>query len=121
MKRYGHADDSFFAYPIYRDYPKSLFYLPSAEIYHYESKSGRILKKQRFNQVIYHRYIFWKTYHFAMRKFYRRNIGFLGIQIIKNHNKRELIKNFVQSHYTILKYGKKIQKNPEIISDFIYK
>lgn len=39
MKRYGHADDTFFAYPIYRDYPKSLFYVPSAEIYHYESAS----------------------------------------------------------------------------------
>ena len=120
MKRYGHADDTFFAYPIYRDYPKSLFYVPSAEIYHYESASWRILKKQRFNQVIYHRYIFWKTYKFAMWKFYWWNIWFLAIQLFKNKNKRELCKNFVHTHHMIIKHHKKIEKNPEIINQFIY-
>lgn len=120
MKRYGHADDTFFAYPIYLDHPESLFYLPSAKIYHYESKSWRILKKQWFNQVIYHRYLFRKTYHFAMRKFYRRNIWFLAIQLMKNKNKRELIKNFFKSHYTIIKYGKKILKDPNLVNTFIY-
>ncbi len=39
MKRYGHADDTFFSYQISNNHPNSLFYLPDAKLYHYESKT----------------------------------------------------------------------------------
>ena len=121
MKRYGHADDSFFSYQIYHDYPNSLFYVPKAEIYHYESSAWRILKIQRFNQVIYHRFIFRKKYNFPMRKYYWWNIWFMIRQLNKNGNKLEILKNFFKTHYIILKKWKEIRNNPLLVNDFIYK
>lgn len=120
MKRYGHADDTFFTYQISYDHPKSLFYIPTAKLYHYESKAGRILKSQKFNQILYHRFVFWKKYHFSMITFCRRSIWFLIRNILKSWNKRQIIKDFFRTQKNIWKYSQKIQKNPEYVNTFIY-
>lgn len=120
MERHAHAEDTFFSYQIYKDHPKSLFYVPNAQIYHYESPAGRILKSQRLNQTLYNRYIFRKKYKLPMRKYYRWIIGFLWRTLLKRVNRREIIKNFLRTEINIIKNSKKIQKNPEIVNTFIY-
>lgn len=120
MKRYGHADDTFFTYQISYDHPKSLFYIPTAKLYHYESQSGRILKTQKFNQILYHRFIFWKKYNFCMITFYRWSLGFLFWNLLKNRNRRQMIRNFFKTYRNIHRYSKKIQKNPRYVNTFIY-
>lgn len=120
MKRYWHCDDTFFAYQIYNDYPSSLFYIPWPEVYHYESPAWRILKIQWFKQVLYHRYIFWKTYKFSMWQYYWWCFWFLGIQCMKSDNKCNIIKTYFKTMKIIRKKWKTFVKNPNAVNEFIY-
>jgi len=120
MRRYWHADDTFFTYQISKDNPNSLYYIPSAKLYHFESPAWRILKTQKFNQVLYHRYIFWKKYSFSMLTYYWWSFGFLIWTLLKSDNKFQVIKEYFKTLRIIWKYWKEFQANPIKVNDFIY-
>lgn len=116
IKWSGHAEETFFQYQIYKDYPNSLFYLPTAEVYHYEVPT---YKWPRFQQVFFHRYVFWKKYNFAMRKYYWRTFGYFMLQFIKSKNKSELLKLYIKTMKQIRLHKKEIIEDPNIIRELI--
>lgn len=121
IKRSGYLEETFFAYQIYIDYPGSLFYIPTAEIYHYEAPSWRILKLQWFEWVLYHRYIFTKMFNIKIRKYCWRCLWFLVLQLVKSSNKRELLLDFFKTIKKIKKNKKLIINNPSIVNEFMNK
>lgn len=112
-----HAEDTFFSYQIYKDFPNSLFYLPSAELYHYEVPT---YKWPRFQQIFFHRYVFWKKYNFAMWKYYWRTFWYFMLQFIKNDNKMELLKLYLKTMKQIRRNKDEIINDPKIIADLIW-
>lgn len=121
IKRSGYLEETFFAYQIYIDYPDSLFYIPTAEIYHYEAPSWRILKLQWFEWVLYHRYIFTKMFNIKIWKYCWRCLWFLVLQIIKSSNKKELLLDFFKTIKKIKKNKKLIISTPSIVNEFMNK
>lgn len=116
IKWSGHAEDTFFSYQIYNDFPNSLFYLPTAELYHYEVPT---FKWPRFQQVFFHRYVFWKKYKLAMRKYYWRTFGYFMLQFIKSKNKSELLKLYIKTMKQIRLHKKEIIEDPNFIRELI--
>lgn len=118
IKWSGHAEDTFFSYQIYNDFPNSLFYLPTAEMYHYEVPK---FKWPRFQQVFFHRYVFWKKYKFPMWKYHRRCFWYFVSQFVKSDDKIWLFKLYLKTMRQISKNSKEIIKDPNIIRDLIWK
>lgn len=116
IKWSGHAEDTFFSYQIYKDFPNSLFYLPTAELYHYEVPT---FKWPRFQQVFFHRFVFWKKYNLAMRKYYWRTFWYFMLQFIKSKNKSELLKLYLKTMKQIRQHKKEIIEDPNIIRELI--
>lgn len=121
MKKCWDADDTFFSYSIQNKYPNSLFYIPTARLYHFESPAWRMIKLEKFNQILYHRFIFWKKYNFSMITYYWWTLWFLIWTLLQSDNKMKVINEYFKTHFNIFKYSKEIQRNPEKVNDFIYK
>lgn len=120
MKKCWDADDTFFSYQINKDNPKSLFYLPTAKLYHFQSPAGRMIKIEKFKQILYHRYVFWRKYNFPILTYYWWTIWFLIWSLLSYNNKIQIIKEYFKAHIKIIKNWKAIQKDFSNVNDFIY-
>lgn len=113
-------DDLFISYSINRDYPKSLFYLPTAEINHFLSPYWKILPESHFKQRIVHDFIFFNIFNLPLRKFYWLSVWPFLLYIKRYFNKIKTIKLFFKIHYRLMKNRKKIKESPSIINNFIF-
>lgn len=121
MKRYGHADDTFFSYQISYDHPYSLFYLPSAHIYHYESSAGRIAKIEKFRQILLHRLIFRFQYKFSLLSYLWWSLWFFIWFAMKFNNRLQLAREYIKTLFWWIRYSKELKKDPWFANSWIYK
>lgn len=120
MKKCWDADDTFFSHQIYKDYPNSLFYLPSAKLYHFQSPAWRMINIEKFRQILYHRYIFWDKYNFLIITYYWWTLWFLLWSLIQYENKIEIMKEYIKTQVNIFKNSKEIKKDYKKVNKFIY-
>lgn len=121
MKRYGHADDTFFSYQVSKDHPNSLFYVPTAKLYHFESPAGRIAKTEKFRQILLHRIVFWFQYKFSLITYLWRSMWFFIWFAIKFNNRSQLFREYITTLYWWIKHKKQLKEDPWFVNNWIYK
>ena len=112
-------EDCFLSYAVHRNYPESLYYVPSVKLTHHESPAGRIANRAKIMQNIIHRYLFVRQFELSILG-YVRTILLLGILDLFSYQSWQVVQWYLQGLWYVRNHRKDIHTDDFDYNTFIF-